>query len=354
MRIDEITPLSEKDQTQLVEFLQSLANESDEEHQTLLKIQLNDNGEFTVKVSFLTDVPAWKLSYRLTKQEESKFRLDTFGIVDNTTLVDWVDANLVLSTKTPVSFKYDLSTPHNITRSVISRKNSTDIDIPVLRPSSSPNVVDRMGRSRGMEQSNFMPQSEMAYEQEEMNFFETAIEGQATLEAGESIEYRLSQPVTIKRKQSSMVPLSTNQIDGSRKLYFNSKNHRSHPFYVIEFSNTLEYTIENGPITVYGGRNEFWGEAMLPRIVKNEDFLLTYALNKNMSVKTESKSKTFLEQVTIKNLSRIEIMSQIRNHTFEIDNKGDDQADLYLSIPKDDYKPFSEANTNYYKIILLE
>lgn len=344
MQIDEITPLSEKDQSKLGEFLQSLANESDEEHQTLLKIQLNDTGEFTVRVSFLTNVPAWKLAYRLVNQDAEKFRLETFGIVDNNTLVDWVDANLVLSTKTPVSFKYDLSTPHIINRPVISRTSDTGIDVPDLAPMAAPPPGGGM-MNRSMQVQDIA--GEVSYAQEEMDYFGTEYEEQASIEPGESIEYRLIQPVTIKRKQSSMVPLSTNEIEGVKKMYYNSSNHRIHPFYVIEFTNNLQHALDNGPITVYSDDNEFWGEAMLPRIGKNEDYLITYALNKNLIVKTDTTSRTFLEKIQIKGLSKIEISSQIRKHTFEMDNRDDDPADLYLAIGKDQYKPLKKALHGY-------
>lgn len=333
MNIREITPISEKNKVQLQEFTTSLASESDEEQQTLLKIQLNDTGDYIVVVSFLTDIPAWKLAYRFIINSE-KISLNTYGIIDNNTLVDWKDAIITLSTKTPVSFQYDLSTPHIISRQRIERETDTGISVPELDAMPAP--PPQMKARRIMVDRDI-------YEEKEflggINDYEPEFEEQSEIEAGESIEYHLIEPVTIRRKQSSMVPLAQASISGEQKLYYNAANHNRYPFYVVEFENTLGYAIESGPISVYEG-SKFVGEGMLSRIGKQEKYLLSYALDKNVTVIPDSTSMSFKEGVHIKKLAKIETYTQIDELVFEITNKSDEPAKLYLAVSKrNDYEP---------------
>ncbi|MCY3409993.1 MAG: hypothetical protein INQ03_00010 [Candidatus Heimdallarchaeota archaeon] len=346
LAIQEITPKDEKDVAQLREFLATLANESDNEKQTLLKIQLNEEGDYTVKVQFVQDIPAWKLAYRMIIGDDDNIQVDSYGIVDNATLVDWIDANLVLSTKTPVSFLYDLATPHIIERPRISRKTDIGIAVPELEPMPAPPPGSPAMRMKTRASAPMM-QEIMDYdyggEEEAYDEFETKFEEQASLELGESIEFILKQPVTIRRKQSSVVPLASGQIKGGKKHYFNKNNHNKHPFFVLDLINELPYALENGPVSVYQKEkegNNFKGEAMIPRIGKEEEFLLSYALDKNVAVTEREDYHAYFEKIEISGLLRKEIYTNIRVYEFEITNKSDDLISLYLAVPKSDYNPF--------------
>lgn len=355
--IVEIIPQEEKLQKQLDEFMATVASETDTTSQTTLRIELTSQGSHAVKVLFLSNIPAWKLAYRLIFEDPDHSTIETHGIVDNNTLVDWVDANLILSTKVPVSFIYDLSTPHKIQRPSIARETNLGIVPPKPKPSLSLAVSGRGGGALNAMISDELMQEQAVYTEEadeDFDEYERQIETQAETEIGESVEYRLSKPVTVKRNESAMVPLSVANISGNRKHYYNEKNHSKHPFFVIELTNTLGYALDSGPISVYSqekGNINFLGEAMLPRLGNKEDFLLAYALDRNILVKKTIKTRSKLVDVSVKNALRYYQFKKYRTHIFEILNRSEEDIEMYLSIPKTEYKTTEKQDMEYVTVL---
>ena len=78
-------------------------------------------------------------------------------------------------------------------------------------------------------------------------------------ELGELFEYRIAQPVTIRKNESAMLPFLQQQIEG-RKLLIYSEHGSEHPTNAGELTNSSGKTLDGGPITVYDG-GAYGGEA---------------------------------------------------------------------------------------------
>jgi hypothetical protein len=94
---------------------------------------------------------------------------------------------------------------------------------------------------------------------------------------GELFEYRIAQPVTIRKGESAMLPFLQQQIEG-RKLLIYSDHSSQHPTNAAELTNSSGKTLDGGPITVYDG-GAYGGEALMETLKAGEKRLISYAVD---------------------------------------------------------------------------
>lgn len=78
-----------------------------------LKLAATDPRE--IEISYVTEAPAWKNSWRLMLEEK---RLQGWATFENTSGADWAGIDVILSTGTPVAYRRDLLTPLRIGRAM--------------------------------------------------------------------------------------------------------------------------------------------------------------------------------------------------------------------------------------------
>ena len=334
--------LEEKTHSQLLDHLFIAGGSFEAEKEVIVRIHLSSNNAKKLKIHFLSEVPAWKITYRIhlldqkeeKNQDENKLLIETWGIVDNKTQMDWVNCSLELSTETPVSFQYDLSTPHYITRPTIERETSVDFS---LRPeeferfegefpevSAPENFAMAAPRSAPMAKKAFETQKKYQPPPEQAT---------ATAKLGESVTYHLSSPVTIKKGQSSMVPLKHETIPGKEELLFDEEKHKIHPFKVIFLKNSLSYALDKAPLSIFK-EQKFLGETMLPRISSGEETHIPFALEKNITIKHEIKTFTQRIALGIEKQYQYQVNKTIQEHSWKIKNKTKKKYSLKIKLPK--------------------
>ncbi|MFQ5989152.1 MAG: carboxypeptidase regulatory-like domain-containing protein [Candidatus Methylomirabilales bacterium] len=84
-----------------------------------LRIHTVGSGNRQLYVSYTSESPIWKTTYRIVLDGKQKPLLQGWAIVDNTTPMDWVDVDLSLVAGAPVSFVQNLSQPLYARRPVI-------------------------------------------------------------------------------------------------------------------------------------------------------------------------------------------------------------------------------------------
>ena len=67
---------------------------------------------------------------------------------------------------------------------------------------------------------------------------------------GELFEYRIAQPVTIRKNESAMLPFLQEALD-ARKLLIWSDHSSEHPTNAAELTNSTGKVLDGGPVTVY-------------------------------------------------------------------------------------------------------
>ena len=134
VRSVEITPavsvrLAERDVTQEVGRYLSLLASVRQEDLRRMTIATNGTGERQRYVSYISEVPVWKTTYRivLPSKNESEPLLQGWAIVDNTVGEDWSNVELSLVAGAPQSFIQQLSQPYYARRPVVPLPQNAEL-----------------------------------------------------------------------------------------------------------------------------------------------------------------------------------------------------------------------------------
>ena len=85
-------------------------------------IQLPSGGDHDLVLSYITEAPAWKPSYRLVVGDDGKVKVQGWAIVDNTSGEDWNKVRLGVGSSSALSFRYDLRTVHTVHRETLRNR----------------------------------------------------------------------------------------------------------------------------------------------------------------------------------------------------------------------------------------
>jgi hypothetical protein len=97
-------------------------------------------------------------------------------------------------------------------------------------------------------------------------------------EIGDLFEYKIEQPVTVRRDRSALIPILQTRMEGSRVSVFNQAEGRSRPMSGLLLQNTSPLTLEGGALTVIDG-DAYAGEALLERLKPAEQRLVSFAID---------------------------------------------------------------------------
>jgi hypothetical protein len=85
-----------------------------------MKIELPSGGQGRdLKLTYVTEAPSWKPSYRLTVDKNNKVALQAWAIVDNTSGEDWDRVQLGVGASSALSFRFDLRSVRTVTRETL-------------------------------------------------------------------------------------------------------------------------------------------------------------------------------------------------------------------------------------------
>ncbi len=125
VRIFDLTPattvrVTEKEVGEEVgKYLGLVASTRDQDVRRMT-ISTAGDGERNLLVSYISEVPVWKSTYRIVIPSEGKPLLQGWAIVDNTVGEDWKDVELSLVAGAPQSFVQELSQPYYTRRPVVA------------------------------------------------------------------------------------------------------------------------------------------------------------------------------------------------------------------------------------------
>jgi hypothetical protein len=134
VRTAELTPaasvhIAEKEmQVEVGRYLNLIASSRDQDVRRMT-ISTTGTGERNLYVSYISEVPLWKTTYRivLPTRTEKKPLLQGWAIVDNTVGEDWNDVELSLVAGAPHSFIQQLSQPYYGRRPVVPLPESVEL-----------------------------------------------------------------------------------------------------------------------------------------------------------------------------------------------------------------------------------
>lgn len=184
----------------------------------------------------------------------------------------------------------------------------------------------------------------------------------STQDIGELFEYRIDQPVTIKRNSSALIPIVQTNIEGESVSLYNAASLKQHPMSALYLTNTTGLTLEAGPMTLIEN-NTYAGEALAGRVKPGEKRFITYAVDLGCRVSIEADARD-------KNAYLVEILNgdfrvhykQSRATTYNLVNVTPQSKNVYVEHPRrkaedekwklvDTIEPV-ETTENYYRFKL--
>lgn len=84
-----------------------------------MEIQLQGPKPHKLKISYVTEAPSWKPSYRIDVGASGKMKVEAWAIVDNTSGEDWNKVKLGVGSSSALSFRFDLRSVRFVQRETL-------------------------------------------------------------------------------------------------------------------------------------------------------------------------------------------------------------------------------------------
>jgi hypothetical protein len=303
-------------QAEVGRYLGLLASSRDQDVRRMT-ISTTGAGERNLYVSYISEVPIWKTTYRivLPSKAEKKPLLQGWAIVDNTVGEDWNDVELSLVAGAPHSFMQQLSQPYYGRRPVVPLPESVQLTpqthAATLETTTSllaPRMVGGVpggvaGGSMGGVIGGVIggmggappppePMPDEGDVDEAREESEPVAEGNSL---GDLFEYKLKERVTIRKNQSALVPILQTDIPAEKVSIWSESLGGARPLRALWVSNRSSLTLDGGSFSVLDS-NTFAGEGLVEPIKPGERRLLSYATDLGLLVNTREDSER--ERVT--------------------------------------------------------
>ncbi|MEL7234759.1 MAG: hypothetical protein AAGK74_09690, partial [Chloroflexota bacterium] len=326
-------------------FLDTSMSEDD---RRVVNVRLNDASHDLV-VSYVAPSPTWRVSYRVVAESEEggstgKALLQGWGLFDNRLEEDLNDVRVTLVAGQPISFIYDLYSsriPHRQTVKDEARTTGPiEFDAPSYGMSSSENdlqqaVVRTAGLSHrigevhdGAAVTDYMEQERarginIPMVRERLTAAQTTksqAEGKAT---GETFQYIVNTPVSVKRGESALVPIVSAEVEYERELLYNHSKFQNNPVAALRFTNGTGLTLERGPVTLVEDNN-YKGEAIIEFTTDGNAVYLPYAIELGVNMKVETNTASEHHSLNIEDGYLLEQWYWITQTSYTIENTTDE------------------------------
>jgi hypothetical protein len=141
-------------------------------------------------------------------------------------------------------------------------------------------------------------------------------------------EYALTQPVTIHKNESAMVPILQAQLPAMHVTLWSVKD--STPMRAVWLENKSKLTLDTGSFSIFES-GEFAGEGLLDPIHPGEKRLLSYAADQAVKVRRTSPAGTStLRRIAMHDGVLVQQTSQVTDSAYTVNNTGDDAREVLI------------------------
>ena len=283
-------------QGQLRDYLEVLSQGRSKDRRSVY-IDSDDSGARQIVARYMAPSPVWKSSYRLVFPVSGEPLLEGWAIIDNTSGEDWTNIRLAVVSGRPVSFVSQLYPARYVSRPVAQlpeeqaaapQVHAGGLDVPGEALQAGAGAL-RAARDARMEAKTLeVSGAAGAPRPLTMARPSTAALAVAAREAGELFEYAFSQPISVRKDESAMLPFLQQKL-GARKLLLYNDTTSAHPRNAAELTNSTGKTLDGGPITVFDG-DAYAGEALVETLKAGDKRLISYAVDLGTRVTTAFES----------------------------------------------------------------
>jgi len=112
----------------------------------VMKLQLPTKERADVVLTYVTESPSWKPSYRVVVGDKGKVMLEGWAIVDNTSGEDWKGVKVGVGSSSALSFKYDLWSVRQVMRETLAAEEKFAVAPPTgISPYGGSSAGDASG-----------------------------------------------------------------------------------------------------------------------------------------------------------------------------------------------------------------
>jgi hypothetical protein len=367
-----VRPLDAGLQGQVDRYLELLAST----HSTGLRHLTLDaigQGQRQLRVSYISEVPVWKSTYRIVfpREANGKATLQGWAVVDNTVGADWDNVQLSLVAGAPQSFIQPLSQPlyarrvevpiatelettpqtheaaeENEDKAVAGPPPPAAAARPMAQlaaPRRIPSSVGMMSESVTVSGtgsgSGMSSNSSMGYVGSSgaaggvYRASDAISEGDVTTNAFDDFfEYSLAQPVTIHKNESAMVPILQQELPAEHVTLWSESE--ANPLRAVWLENKSTLTFDSGSFSIFEA-GEFAGEGLLDPIHPGEKRLLSYAADQAVRVKVTARNgQQKLHHVSFQKGLIVETYMDTASVTYSATNSADVDRVVLLEHPR--------------------
>ena len=344
----------EKDVNEEVGKYLGLVASSRDQDLRRMTISTAGSGERDLMVSYISEVPVWKSTYRIVIPKDGKPLLQGWAIVDNTVGEDWDNVELSLIAGSPQSFVQELSQPYYARRPVVALPQNVmltpqtheatmeTVEVEsATAPAASP-VAGQMGAMLGETKDarhGFAAGSgggigggvlaagspvakNRAARMDATQVAEALESGTSvghTQELGDLFEYKLKDRVTIRKNQSALVPILQSRIDAEKVSVWSPSE--SSVLRALWVDNSSDLTLDGGSFNILDG-DAFAGEGLMDAIKPGEKRLLSYAADQGVLVESKLKSENQrVTKIVIAHGTMTQTTQERQENTYTIRNR---------------------------------
>ncbi len=367
-----VRPLDANLQEQLDRYLELLSTT----HSTGLRHLTLDalgQGQRELRVSYISEVPVWKSTYRIVfpRTPNGNATMQGWAVVDNTVGADWDNVQLSLVAGAPQSFIQPLSQPLYMRRVEIPIATEAEMtpqtheaaEEDKKAPAAAPAAINSLqlagklyALKRLQQQQNQMQNmqnnaAESVTVQADSNAADVGPgsggnvgggvysasnayqEGDVTTNAFDDFfEYALTAPVTIHKNESAMVPILQQDLPAEHVTLWSEKEPT--PLRAVWLENKSKLTLDSGSFSIFES-GEFAGEGLLDPIHPGERRLLSYAADQAVRVKvTDRTNQRTLYKVWVRKGVIVETHMDVATVTYSAINSGDLDRDVLIEQPR--------------------
>jgi hypothetical protein len=384
-----VRPLDANLEGQLDRYLELLSTT----HSTGLRHLTLDalgQGQRELRVSYISEVPVWKSTYRIVfpQTANGSATMQGWAVVDNTVGADWNNVQLSLVAGAPQSFIQPLSQPLYTRRPEIpiateeqttpqTHEAAGTVEVedkltapePAAVPRPMAQMAEMRGRGAAFGAPGMLAMSSLASNGMVAGtgsnsggglyrVSDAMQQGDVSTNAFDDFfQYALTQPVTIHKNESAMVPILQQELPAEHVTLWSQQE--SMPLRAVWLENTSKLTLDSGSFSIFES-GEFAGEGLLDPIHPGEKRLLSYAADQAVRVKViDTKSERTMHHVKITKGAVIETHMDVVSVTYSATNSADVDRTVLLEHAHrnngwtlDDGLKAAETSPNLYRFKL--
>jgi hypothetical protein len=235
-----------------------------------MEIQLPGHHPHEVKLSYVTEAPAWKPSYRVVLGDHEKVDLAGWAVVDNTSGEDWRNVRLGVGASSALSFRFDLRSVRPVERETLQPEGLFALAPPVV--GAAPAGSDAPGGKSAAP----VPKSPAM----------RSSPGDSSLDPIGTSHFESTGAMTVLRGTSAMVSILHAEADGEVVYLYDPESPRGSAqlaFKSLRLRNPTDSQLEAGPVTVFGD-GRLIGEGLSEPIPPKELAFVPFALDRQVVV----------------------------------------------------------------------